>query len=1043
MLQEAGKIISSAFHDSFIKRLSLYLHDCVREEVQSSTFRNLKQDKDNKWIFLQGEEELFTNFGSSLKLDGADPLLTELMIQSEMSQKDKYLIYGYLFLVGKGGRNKRSNEFLTPLLYMPAKLERVGKNIECTLQDEVLSLNTGALTALMNKSDDEDEMEHLLDGLLEVVPDLPLSEEKMEIFLTTLRSIVPGIELKLDHEDDALENNVSMDEAVNEDEINYDNLHDVIEDDETSKPKKVKIEKVCVTNQSAIILTKRPQVTAGVLHELTQIAEKPSGIFRETSLSTINEEYMRTCGKMSEKMSKPKKNLEDFVATTPLSLSDSQEGVIKSIEENAIVSVAGPPGTGKSQTIVNLVAHLIANGKTVLVASRMDKATDVVAERLNELGAPFLALRAGRQNYQKQLNFKLQDLLNNKVELDKGYDNAILVDVDDMHDLVSTIRDNEKKCEEIIELENEWRSLIEEKDKSLLELKKTEFINKKLKKDELDAVMGLIRKLEKDLEKSNFWANIFNKFRASKLKKILKITNFDVCLEDIERLKNELYTENLACKARMVEAKIHKIGNLHQLLENIRNLKRKQSKLAVEILKGKRREALKGLLRDQTKRQRLFVHSKSLVARKRQQQTRLLETEDFKPLLEAFPCWCVTTYAVSGSLPMRPGLFDVAIIDEASQCDIASCFPILFRAKKAVIVGDDKQLPHLSFLEKTKEQSFLSQYNIPDKYQLIWRFRTNSMFDLANYYSTSPIMLDEHFRSLPPIIEFSNKEFYGGRIRIMKKNSASNDVLELCLVPDGKVDFDVTRNMPETEAVIKRLHELILEDEKSDSEPVSIGIVSPFRGQVELIKKALMQVFSENIIKKHKIEVGTAHTFQGDEKDIMILSWCVADNSFTQSLTFLQKPNLFNVAITRARKKLICFLSKNPKSLPEGLLRDYIEYIQSYLNKSQTADRFDENVYKNAFEKEVAKAIRAEGLEVLAGVETAGFSTDLSVSDNEGHSLLVEIDGVEDSIKTYNTNMKKQAILERCGLKVLRLTYREWYYSPTACIERIKSALFN
>ena len=1043
MLQEAGKIISSAFHDSFIKRLSLYLHDCVREEVQSSTFRNLKQDKDNKWIFLQGEEELFTNFGSSLKLDGADPLLTELMIQSEMSQKDKYLIYGYLFLVGKGGRNKRSNEFLTPLLYMPAKLERVGKNIECTLQDEVLSLNTGALTALMNKSDDEDEMEHLLDGLLEVVPDLPLSEEKMEIFLTTLRSIVPGIELKLDHEDDALENNVSMDEAVNEDEINYDNLHDVIDDDETSKPKKVKIEKVCVTNQSAIILTKRPQVTAGVLHELTQIAEKPSGIFRETSLSTINEEYMRTCGKMSEKMSKPKKNLEDFVATTPLSLSDSQEGVIKSIEENAIVSVAGPPGTGKSQTIVNLVAHLIANGKTVLVASRMDKATDVVAERLNELGAPFLALRAGRQNYQKQLNFKLQDLLNNKVELDKGYDNAILVDVDDMHDLVSTIRDNEKKCEEIIELENEWRSLIEEKDKSLLELKKTEFINKKLKKDELDVVMGLIRKLEKDLEKSNFWANIFNKFRASKLKKILKITNFDVCLEDIERLKNELYTENLACKARMVEAKIHKIGNLHQLLENIRNLKRKQSKLAVEILKGKRREALKGLLRDQTKRQRLFVHSKSLVARKRQQQTRLLETEDFKPLLEAFPCWCVTTYAVSGSLPMRPGLFDVAIIDEASQCDIASCFPILFRAKKAVIVGDDKQLPHLSFLEKTKEQSFLSQYNIPDKYQLIWRFRTNSMFDLANYYSTSPIMLDEHFRSLPPIIEFSNKEFYGGRIRIMKKNSASNDVLELCLVPDGKVDFDVTRNMPETEAVIKRLHELILEDEKSDSEPVSIGIVSPFRGQVELIKKALMQVFSENIIKKHKIEVGTAHTFQGDEKDIMILSWCVADNSFTQSLTFLQKPNLFNVAITRARKKLICFLSKNPKSLPEGLLRDYIEYIQSYLNKSQTADRFDENVYKNAFEKEVAKAIRAEGLEVLAGVETAGFSTDLSVSDNEGHSLLVEIDGVEDSIKTYNTNMKKQAILERCGLKVLRLTYREWYYSPTACIERIKSALFN
>lgn len=1044
MLQEAGKIITSAFHDSFIKRLSLYLHDCVREEVQSSTFRNLKQDKDNKWIFLQGEEELFTNFATSLKLDGSDSLLTELMIQSEMSQKDKYLIYGYLFLVGKGGRNKRSNEFLTPLLYMPAKLDRVGKNIECTVQDEVLSLNTGALTALMTKSDDEDEMEHLLDGLLEVVPDLPLTQDKLEIFLTTLRSIVPDIELKLDHEDDEVENNVSKDEPKeSQDEINFDNLHEIIDEEEAPKPKKVKIEKVCVTNQSAIILTKRPQVTAGVLHELTQISEKPSGLFRETSLATINEEYMRTSGKMLEKITKPKKSLDDFVATTPLSLSDSQERVIKSIEENTIVAVAGPPGTGKSQTIVNLVAHLIANGKTVLVASRMDKATDVVADRLNSLGAPFLALRAGRQNYQKQLNFQLQDLLSDKVELDKGYDNAILVDVDDMHDLVSTIRENEKKCEEIIDLENEWRALIEEKEQSEKELGKKQFVNQKLKRDEISSISNLIKKLEKDFEKSGFFTNLFNKFRASRLRKILKNSNFNVCFEDIERLKQELSNEELVCNARLIEAKIHKIGNLHQLLENIRKLKSKQSRLAVEILRGKRRDSLKGLLRDQTKRQRLFVHSKSLVARKRQQQTRLLETEDFKPLLEAFPCWCVTTYAVSGSLPLKPGLFDVAIIDEASQCDIASCFPIMFRAKKAVIVGDDKQLPHLSFLEKAKEQSFLSQYSIPDKYQLMWRFRTNSMFDLANYYSTSPIMLDEHFRSLPPIIDFSNQEFYGNRIRIMKKNSNKNDVLEFHHVTDGKVDYETTRNMPETEAIIKRIHELILEDEKNDDEPVSIGVVSPFRGQVELIKKAIMQVLSESTIRKHKIEVGTAHTFQGDEKDIMILSWCVANNSFTQSLTFLQKPNLFNVAITRARKKLICFLSKDPKTLPEGLLRDYIEYIQNYINKAAPVDTFDENIYKNSFEKEVAKTLRAEGLNVIAGVETAGFSTDLTVSDSEGHSILVEIDGVEDNIRTYNTNMKKHAILERCGLKIVRITYREWHYSPTACVERIKSALFN
>lgn len=153
---------------------------------------------------------------------------------------------------------------------------------------------------------------------------------------------------------------------------------------------------------------------------------------------------------------------------------------------------------------------------------------------------------------------------------------------------------------------------------------------------------------------------------------------------------------------RKIEADIQKTGNLHMLSEQIRTMKRKQKSLAINILKNKRREALKSLLRDENKRRRLKVHAKSLVTNRKRLQTNILEEEDFRPLLEAFPCWCVTTYAVSDSLPLKPGMFDVAIIDEASQCDIASCFPILFRAKRAVIVGDDKQLPHLSFLEKQK-----------------------------------------------------------------------------------------------------------------------------------------------------------------------------------------------------------------------------------------------------------------------------------------------------------------------------------------------------
>ena len=1036
MLQEASRAINSAFNNSFIKKLSQYLHDCVREEVKSSTFRNLKGDKDNKWIFLKGEEQLFSTGAEFIPLEGSNPKLTELMIQSDLGQKDKYLIYGYLFLVGKSSKSKRQNEFLTPLLYMPCKLERNGVNINCFPLDEVLSLNTGALAALMRKNDDEDEVDLLLEGILDVVPDLPITQEKLDIFLTTLKSLVPEIEIATNVDDYKEDDNVSKSKDFYKEKIDGENVEDIIEEEETEQAKqKVKLEKIAVTPQSAIILTKRPSVTAGVLHELTQIAEKPSGIYRETALSIINEEYSQ-----SKEKSVPMKDMNkitDFYPITPLSLSDSQLQVVKNIDNSKFVAVQGPPGTGKSQTIVNLVAHLVANGKTVLVASRMDKAVDVVAERLNDLGASHMALRAGRLNYQRQLSEELNNLLaQNNSDLDDDIEDILLVDTKDMKDHLDMLKNMENKSETIIKLEKNWHDKLEEVEEQEKILGKKEYIKKTLKKGEIDMVAGIVKVLEHNMEKAGFISKIANFTSLGQLKKILNLKDFDVNYETIGKLKQELEFANMEWSLRKIEADIQKTGNLHMLAEQIRTMKRKQKSLATNILKNKRREALKELLRDENKRRRLKVHAKSLVANRKRLQTNILEEEDFRPLLEAFPCWCVTTYAVSDSLPLKPGMFDVAIIDEASQCDIASCFPILFRAKRAVIVGDDKQLPHLSFLEKAKEQSFLSQYGIPDKYQLMWRFRTNSMFDLADYYSMNSVMLDEHFRSLPPIINFSNHEFYNDRIRVMRKDKPDENVLELVEVMDGKVDFDATRNLPEIEALVKRLHEIIIEDErKNPDNPVTVGIISPFRAQVEQLKVSVSKVLSDYMIKKHQIEIGTAHTFQGDERDIMMISWAVADNSYTQSLMFMQKANLFNVAITRGRNKVINFVSRNPRELPDGHYRNYVSYMQNYQDKKQAvlSGEIDENIYKNSLEREVADKIRELDHRVVAGAEIAGLSADLLVDDK----FVIEIDGVDDKTKSHISNMKKQAIIERSGFKVKRITFREWQYSPKACLDRV------
>ncbi|MBR1424303.1 AAA family ATPase [bacterium] len=1034
MLQEATKALNSAFNNSFIKKLSQYLHDCVREEVKSSTFRNLKGDKDNKWIFLKDKETLLTEGLEYLKLDGANPNLTELMLQSDLNTKDKYLIYGYMFLVGRNGKSKRHNEFLTPLLYVPCKLERNGVNINCIRLDDVLSLNTGALASLLKKSDDDDEVDSFLEGILDVVPDLPITQEKMDIFLTTLKSLIPDVEISLNGEDNADEDNVSHDEVkdLSDVKITGENLDEIIDDEIQEQKQKYSsdLKKLSVTYQSAIILTKRPAVTAGVLHELIQISEKPSGVFRETTLSVINDEYNQT----SEKTSKI--NDEDFYPITPLSLSDSQEKVVRNIENSKFIAVQGPPGTGKSQTIVNLVAHLIANGKTVLVASRMDKAVDVVADRLNELGAPYLALRAGRMNYQKQLSLQLQDLLSGKAELDDNVDDYIFADAKDMKQHLDILRETEKKCENIIKLEKSWHDLRKEiKDRSLT-VGEMQYIKRSLKKSEIDNINDVIRSLSDNLEKSGFFAAFANMSALRQLKKILDLKDFEVEPETLDRLKVELDFVTEKWKLRKIEADIQKIGNLHIMLEQIRQMKKKQKALAVNILKSTRRESLKALLRDDKKKRRIKVHAMSLVERRKNLQNRILEEEDFKPLLEAFPCWCVTTYAVSDSLPLKPGMFDVAIIDEASQCDIASCFPIMYRAKRTVVVGDDKQLPHLSFLEKAKEQSFLSQYEIPDKYQLMWRFRTNSMFDLADYYSMNSVMLDEHFRSLPPIINFSNKEFYSDRIRVMKKDKMDFDAIELHMVNDGKVDSDATRNLPEVEELVKTLHSLIIEDEKNNPDtPTTFGIISPFRAQVEQLKISVPKVLSDYMIRKHQIEIGTAHTFQGDERDVMLISWAFANNSFPQSITFLQKPNLFNVAITRAKNKCINFVSHDIETMPEGSFRNYVSFIKEYQERRRALanDEIDANIYKNKFEREVAQAIREQGHKVLAGADIAGLSADLLIDEK----FIIEIDGVEDNIRPNISNMKKQSILERSGFVVKRITFREWQYSKKACLDRV------
>ena len=153
-------------------------------------------------------------------------------------------------------------------------------------------------------------------------------------------------------------------------------------------------------------------------------------------------------------------------------------------------------------------------------------------------------------------------------------------------------------------------------------------------------------------------------------------------------------------------------------------------------------------------------------------------------------------------------------------------------------------------------------------------------------------------------------------------------------------------------------------------------------------------------------------------------------------MIFAQKPNLFNVAITRARYKLINFISRDINELPEGLLRNYLEYVKK-INSNKT-----KNIFKNSFEKTVFESIIDEfptlnnENKIMAGVEMGSVSADIVID-----KVVVEIDGVEDEIKCRCNDMKKQAIIERCGFGIVRITRREWELSSSACLDRIRQAI--
>ena len=280
-------------------------------------------------------------------------------------------------------------------------------------------------------------------------------------------------------------------------------------------------------------------------------------------------------------------------------------------------------------------------------------------------------------------------------------------------------------------------------------------------------------------------------------------------------------------------------------------------------------------------------------------------------IIAAFPIWATTNLSISRNLPLKAEMFDLLIMDEASQCDIPSALPLIYRAKQVVIIGDAMQLRHIATLTEDSHQILAAEFNIATE---AYSYIQHSLFDLAaRSVGQHPgvLMLREHYRSHENIISFSNQKFYDGQLVIktdMSKRKIPASVLEggcgifwlnvagETIQPSGSS----AKNLQESNAIQQALPAIYQQLEQIGWDG-SVGIVTPYREQRNTIQR-----WVDNSQFGQQVTVGTAHTFQGDERDILLFSTVLAPGISEGSLAWLRRTsNLLNVAVTRARTILI------------------------------------------------------------------------------------------------------------------------------------------
>jgi len=415
---------------------------------------------------------------------------------------------------------------------------------------------------------------------------------------------------------------------------------------------------------------------------------------------------------------------------------------------------------------------------------------------------------------------------------------------------------------------------------------------------------------------------------------------------------------------------------------------------------------------------------------------------------DAIPVWIMPRYLVAEMVDPAPCRYDIVIVDEASQLGIESLF-LFYIAKKMVVVGDDQQISPYGVGVADAAIAGLQQHylnGIPHHHALSAQ---SSLYSNAKIRFSQNIVLREHFRCMPEIIQFSNDLCYASNgtpldpLRAYPANRLEPIVVRH--IADGYRigGAQNAQNPPEADAIVAQIAGCI-EDPRYDG--ATMGVISlQGESQAKLIERKILDTLDPEVIEKRRLICGDAYAFQGDERKIIFLSMVAAPGETRiGALTTESARQRFNVAVSRAQDQLWLFHTANLDVLSDACMRHRL--LSYMLNPGRQAgeergQRFDSNFERDVFRRITDKGFHVRTQVCVGDPTNHRYRIDLVVDGMQGR-LAVECDGDHwHGPERHEHDMARQRDLERAGWQFARIGGGDFYRDQVEAMKPVWAEL--